>query len=81
MASDKYQPISCSYYDQLEALAVQKKKNTVQYVDIDGNKSTLHDVVITDFYVDNKVEYMKLDDGHDIRLDNIIAVNGIPMQS
>lgn len=81
MASDKYQPISCAYYDQLEALAVQKKKNTVQYTDTDGNKSTLHDVVITDFYVDNKVEYMKLDDGHDIRLDNIIAVNGIPMQS
>ncbi len=81
MAQNNYQPISCAYYDELEALAVQKRRNTVQYYDLDGNETTLRDVMITDFYVDNKVEYMKLDDGHDVRLDKLIAVNGKPMQS
>ena len=81
MAQKNYQPISCAYYDELEALAVQKRRNTVQYYDLDGNETTLRDVMITDFYVDNKVEYMKLDDGHDVQLDKLIAVNGKPMAS
>lgn len=76
-----YQPISCAYYDELEALAVQKVKSVVQYYDRDGNASTLTDVRITDFYVRNKVEFMKLDDGHEVQLDKLIAVNGKPMVS
>lgn len=76
----EYQPISCAYYDELEALATLGRKSTIQYHDLEGNATTVEGV-IKDFYVENKVEYMTLDDGRDIRLDKLIAVNGKPMAS
>lgn len=77
--AEKYVPINCSFYDELEALATTRTKSKVQYEDQEGNASTLSDVLIKDFSVKDKVEYMHLDDGHKIRLDKIIAVNGKPM--
>ena len=77
--ADKYVPINCSFYDELEALATTRTKSRIKYEDQEGNTSTLSDVLIKDFSVKDKVEYMHLDDGHQIRLDSIIAVNGKPM--
>ncbi len=81
MADKPYQPINCAYYDELEALAVQKTKSIVQFHDREGKEITLTDVRILDFYVNDKVEYMKLDNGQIVQLDLIIAVNGKPMTS
>jgi Rho-binding antiterminator len=75
----EYVPINCSFYDELEALATTRTRSKIQYRDQNGNESTLSDVLIKDFSVANKVEYMHLDDGHKLRLDRIIAVNGKPM--
>lgn len=75
----KYVPINCSFYDELEALATTRTKSKIQYQDENDNSSTLNDVLIQDFSVQDKVEYMHLDDGRKIRLDAIIAVNGKPM--
>lgn len=70
-----YRPISCDFYDILEALAVRRIKTTVEYVD--GEKSvTLKEVMITDLQTRNKEEFMYLDNGQVIRLDQLLTVNG-----
>lgn len=70
-----YQPISCDFYDILEALATRRIKTTVEFID-GGESVTLEGVVITDLQTRNKEEFMHLDDGRCIRLDRLLSVNG-----
>ena len=71
----KYVPISCSFYDELEAIAVQKKTSLIQYLNENGE--ALEAIgTIKDLFIDNKVEYMLLDNDQRIRLDTLLSVNG-----
>ena len=79
MKDTKYVPINCSYYDELEALATLKRKSVIQYHDLDGNETKIEGI-IKDFRADNGVEYMIMEDGKEIRLDKLYAVNGKPLQ-
>jgi Rho-binding antiterminator len=70
-----YLPISCDFYDILEALAVRQVKTTVEFMD--GEKSvTLKEVIITDLQTRDKEEFMYLDNDQVIRLDQLVTVNG-----
>lgn len=73
---DKYTPISCSYYDHLEALATLGKKVPIRYWD-DREKEITIDGRIVDFQIMQKVEYLILADGTSIRLDRLISVDQI----
>ncbi len=77
MPLSKYQPISCSYYDQLESLATMRKRcEVIYYSDTDASQQ---DTIgyITDLYTKNDEEFMVLDTGLTIRLDRLTSINGI----
>ncbi|MFA5834231.1 MAG: hypothetical protein WDA22_12220 [Bacteroidota bacterium] len=74
----KYQSISCSYYDQLEAYATKRTHCSIIYSD-DSEK--IIDGVIVDVYAKEGAEYLKLDNGTVIRLDYLLSINGIPVSN
>lgn len=72
---EDYQPISCDFHDELEALAVRRRKCEITYRDISGNPVTVEDC-IEDIYARDKEEFLKLKSGLEIRLDRLIEVDG-----
>lgn len=70
----KYNPISCNFYDELEARATLRRPCTIQYRE-GGHAHTLTGAVVADLYVRDGVEYMQLESGRTIRLDRLIAVD------
>ena len=75
---DTYIPVSCDFHDELEALATLHqdchlvyRNHANQVVEVDG--------LIVDVYAANKADFLKLKDGTEIRLDQIVSVNGKPM--
>lgn len=62
-----YQPIDCNFYDHFEAAATLKE--TVRIRLRDGSE---HTGIIVDLRVRDKVEWMEMNDGRKIRLDEVI---------
>ena len=75
MQKTDYVPISCSYYDELEAWATLKTNCTIIYQP-PGEEQQVTQGVITNLYTREKIEYLELDKGMTIRLDQLISVNG-----
>ena len=69
-----YEPINCNFYDILEANAVLKKVVLIEYFE-SGNLKSI-DNRIVDLFIKDKAEYMRLENGLEIRLDTIYAVDG-----
>ncbi|RFP64801.1 hypothetical protein D0N36_12240 [Hymenobacter lapidiphilus] len=73
--SAPYRPISCSFYDELEARATTGQPCSLIYrTEPDTPPSTYHGV-IQDLYIQDKVEFLRLADGFQLRLDNLLAVD------
>ena len=70
-----YVPISCAFYDELEAAAVKKMISTIVYKDNLEDK-TIIDLII-DFKTKDKQEFILLKNGTQIRLDKIISFNDL----
>lgn len=70
-----YQPISCDFYDELEAYATQKRVVTVEFETPDGYMRHC-EVRIVNLETRNKEEFVHLDNGLEIRLDFIHSVDG-----
>lgn len=77
--TSKYQNINCSYYDQLEAYATKRTKCLVIYFDDDLEK-TLEGIIV-DVFAKDGAEYLKLNNGIVIRLDQLISINGVPVSN
>ncbi len=77
--SQKYQPISCHFYDELELLAIRQKNCSIVYLDETGSQLKKF-AVITDFKIIDAAEFMLLKDGDKIRLDRLISVDGKVLQ-
>ena len=75
-APDLYQPISCIFYDYLEADATLGKVSTIKYVDHNGVVETIMGI-IKDLHAKHGEEFLQLDDGQVIRLDAISEFNGM----
>ncbi|WP_143473748.1 hypothetical protein [Flavilitoribacter nigricans] len=75
MSSRSYVPISCSFYDELEALATLRKPAVIKYNETDAVTKTAEGK-IKDFFIREGAEYLLMDTGLEIRLDYIISVNG-----
>ena len=75
----KYQNISCSYYDQLEAYATKRTHCSVVYRADEKEQST--DGIIVDVFAKEGAEYLKLNNGIVIRLDQLISINGVPVSN
>lgn len=76
--ADLYHPVSCSFYDHLEALATLKRVVKIHFVnDLEDQISV--EGMIVDFEIADKAEYLVLHTGQKIRLDKLINVEGNPM--
>lgn len=75
MNTKPYQSINCDFYDRLEEAATLKKECIIDFFDA---KMEEHQVVnrIKNLFTRNKEEFMELENGTLIRLDQIIAING-----
>ena len=73
-----YRPINCSFYDLLEEAATLAADCTI--ICMANNRETTFKGRIEDLYMHQKVEYLRLDSGEEIRLDSLVSVNGIPLK-
>jgi len=70
-----YIPINCNYYDLLEHYATLGEEVVVVFRSESGGEEQEF-ARIVDLYTRQGVEYMKLADGTEIRLDQLISVAG-----
>lgn len=77
--SQIYTPINCSFYDYLEEAASLEKWAIIEYIN-EGFVVTIEAKIHT-LFIKNKVEFMELENGQSIRLDNLISFDGkiLPM--
>lgn len=71
-----YQPINCEFHDVLEAVATERRRVPIVYA-TQGAASARVAARITDLGAKDGIEYMHLDDGTQVRLDDIVSVDGI----
>lgn len=69
-----YTPINCDFYDELEALSTLQRQIVIVWMH--GAEEHTATARITNLYIRDKVEYMVLDTGVEIRLDALVSVDG-----
>lgn len=72
---DAYIPVSCDFHDQLEALATLRQPCQIVYRNV-ADELVQVDGLIVDVYAANRADFIKLQDGTEIRLDRIVSVDG-----
>lgn len=72
---NSYEPVNCDFHDQLEALATLHQDCQVTYRDQSGQSVEVQTHIV-DVYTKDHAEFCKIQDGTEIRLDRILAVNG-----
>ena len=76
MTNSTYLPISCHYYDELEALATRKVACHIHYRNAVGT-TTCIETKLVDFITIKKEEFLIVENDLQIRLDQIISVNDL----
>ena len=77
--NQKYHPINCHFYDELELLAVRQQKCEIIFHTTSDKIESITDTIV-DFKIINQAEYMVLEGGNKIRLDYLISVDGKKME-
>ncbi|MBO2007831.1 hypothetical protein [Hymenobacter negativus] len=72
--STEYKPIDCNFYDELEAAATLRRRVALQYFN-DLRQLCMESGVIDTLFIRDKVEYMRLKSGEEIRLDHLIRID------
>lgn len=75
---DAYIPVSCDFHDQLEALATLRQDCQLIYRSQTGEPVEVHGRIV-DVYAANRADFLRLSDGTEIRLDQILSLNGTPV--
>jgi Rho-binding antiterminator len=75
MPDSTYTPISCSFYDELEARATTGQRCQLTYLTEADSPPSTYEGTITDLFIRDKVEYLRLADGFELRLDALVAVD------
>ncbi len=70
----KYQPINCNYYDEIVLIIMRKRKCWIHFYNEEGQEEKIEKLIL-DVYAREQIEYLKLEDGREIRLDRIIALD------
>lgn len=77
MSTRQYRPIDCSLHDHLEAAATLGKPVSVTYRAGDGTQVHVEDRIV-DIFANGGVEFVQLEKGSRIRLDDLVMVAGVP---
>ncbi|MCB0793389.1 MAG: hypothetical protein KDB88_01520 [Flavobacteriales bacterium] len=72
--SDPYRPIDCSVYDRYEAWATLRTEVVITHASDDGIERSIVGTIV-DLFIREKEEWMRLQDGTEIRLDRIRAAD------
>jgi Rho-binding antiterminator len=80
MLREKYMPVSCDFHDKLESLSTLNRQCHIVYRDEGGAIQNLNGHIV-DLYTENHAEFMKLNNGVTLRLDQIESVNGVESRS
>jgi len=70
-----YNPISCSFHDELESLAVKQTIVEIIYLDENNKRESINSKII-DIIVQDGAEFIVLKNDLNIRLDWLISVDG-----
>jgi Rho-binding antiterminator len=71
---DAYRSVDCDFQDELESLATLRQSCRIVYRN--ANDETMEtESLIVDIYAANHADYIKLADGTEIRLDQLVSVN------
>ena len=73
-----YIPINCGLYDYLEAFATQKESIWISYQE-NGQTHQIFDI-IKDLTTQNHEEFLLLESGKLLRLDQIISLNDVSFE-
>ncbi len=75
MKTKTYTPIDCNMYDILLAKATLSVDCNIEYIAKSGDTEQLKATII-DIYTKAKEEFMLLDNGLVLRLDEVVSVDG-----
>ena len=74
--SDAYEPVACSFYDEL-GLRMMRERPCTLVVD-EGEQAETIEAVLADIFTEGDAEYVRLDDDRRIRLNRIRRVDDVP---
>jgi Rho-binding antiterminator len=72
----EYKPIACGLYDELELRALRKQIVKLTFQN-DNKENKIIECIISDLFSKDKIEFLKTGDGIEIRLDDILELDGI----
>ena len=72
---EEYTPVPCGFYDQLEAFATLGTPCEIRF--LRDERPAAVKGKIKDLYTREGAEYLKMDNGMELKLDKITGVNGI----
>jgi len=75
----KYQPVPRTVYQALEELYLMKDSAIFTFEE-GGTRRTVLNVLITDLHQEDDGEYVTLEGGLRLRLDQLVAINGKPLE-
>lgn len=78
--SPDYRPIDCGLHDELQLRVLRGRSVEVRWIEADGDERRSVGRV-TDVFSRDGAEYLRLEDGRDVRLDHLALVDGIPFGS
>ena len=77
MTDAPYAPIDCSFYDRLEHWAIRRTSVEVVWTDEGTERRTT--ARIADVFARAGADYLRLDDGTEVRLDRLVTVDGLAL--
>lgn len=73
--NERYRPIDCTFHDELELRALRRVRCELVYRN-DAGAELSRSGRIVDLVTRDGEEYLRLDDGTEVRLDRLIRVDG-----
>lgn len=75
---DEYSLVNCDFHDRLEALATLRQTCKIIFRNQMNELAEVQDRIV-DVYAANKDDFIKLQEGTEIRLDKIVSVDDVPI--
>ena len=75
----KYRPVPRPVYVALEEMYLMKQAAIFTFEE-EGTRRTVLNILITDLHQEDDGEYLTLEGGLRLRLDQLVAINGRPLQ-
>ena len=72
---EKYIPINCDFYDEIELRALRKSKCSIVFRNEQNEEETVVGI-ITNVYAKNKEEFLVINNEVKFRLDRLISIDG-----